>query len=224
MKRRRNILNVERTWIAVLALASIVLASGCSTGPSRMQTWEGDARDAANVAVLSPPSPIKVKEVNGREMASYLLDDLEVDYELLPGKNQIVFTHKTIWSKHEAVDDGESKVHVVETERQSVTIDAKAGETYRFAIDMPETKKQAEALISDFSVDVTNSVGQVVATSTPWTAAVARQSPARAPVPESGRSADSGNVEAGSTIERLKSLWGQASEDEKREFLRWAFE
>jgi hypothetical protein len=34
----------------------------------------------------------------------------------------------------------------------------------------------------------------------------------------------SGDAQSGSTLDRMKSLWGDATEEEKREFLRWAFE
>ncbi len=223
MKRRHILLAVERAKIGFVAIAAMILMSGCSSGMSRVQTWEGAAENAGQSAVLTAPGAINVREVNGRTMKGFLISDLAVAYELLPGENQIVFTHKTIWSKAERVDDGESKVHVVETPRQAVTIDARAGETYQFEIKKPETRQQAEALARDFSVDLVNSSGQVVATSSPWVASESRKAVTLAPVPDS-RAVNAPVDAAAPTLEQLKSLWGEASEEEKREFLRWAFE
>lgn len=208
----------------ILAVAGLVLISGCSSSMSRVQTWEGSAENVDQIAVLSTPGAINVRKVNEQAMSDFLIEDLKVDYELLPGENRIVFTHKTIWSKAERVEGGESKVHVVETPLQVLTIDAEPGETYSFRIDKPETRQQAEAFARDFSADLVSSGGQVVATSSPWVASDSRKAVARAPVPDSSPADATGNDAGKTTIEQLKSLWGEASEDEKREFLRWAFE
>lgn len=225
MRARRILFAVKNLRVGILTIG-VVLVAGCSTGMSRVQTWEGTAESTAesteSVAVLSTPGVIKIQEVNGQPMSSFLIDNMSVDYELLPVKNRVVFTYKTIWSKSEAVEDGESKVHVVETPRQTVTIDARPGETYRFDIEKPKTRKQAEAYAEDFSVAVINSSGQTVATSSPFVAGAGQPTAARSPVP--GSDSAPANASSGSTLEQLKSLWGEASEDEKRQFLRWAFE
>ncbi len=231
MKRRGTFLSVGHPRFSVdylgriiLVIAGLVLLSGCSSTTSRVQTWEGDAENAGQVAVLPTPGSIKVREVNGQPMTSFLIDDLAVEYELLPGENRIEFTYKTIWAKAEARENGESNVHIVETPRQVVAIDAEPGAAYRFEIGKPETRQQAEALAKDFSVALVNASGQTVATSTPWSASEGRPAVKRAPVPESQSAEALVEAASATTLERLKALWGTASEEEKREFLRWAFE
>ena len=223
MNRQSFLCSFDRRVVGILAILGLVLTAGCSSSPSRVQTWDGTIENPDEVAVVSAQGPVNVREVNGQPISEFLIADLAVDYELLPGENEIVFTYKTIWSKAERVEDGESKVHVVETPRQVVTINASAGETYQFEIEKPGTRQQAEALVNNFVVDLVNSSGQVVATSSPWVASDSRKAVARAPVPDS-REDDASADPAGSTLDQLRSLWGEASEEEKREFLRWAFE
>lgn len=223
MKRRHILLSAERARFGFLVMAATILMSGCSSSMTRVQTWEGAARDASQVAILQAPATIKVQEVNGRPMTRFLLEDLSLDYELLPGKNEVVFTYRTIWAKSEAVENGESRVHVVETPRQELTINAEPGATYQFEIEKPRTHAEAEAIVRDFSVNLLNSDGQVVATSAPWVAPDVRKTATRAPVPDSRTDSEPADATA-PTLEQLKSLWGEASEEEKREFLRWAFE
>lgn len=211
----------------IAALSLLVILGGCSSAMSNVKTWEGDADDS-RTAVLKAPAEIKVKQVNGRRLTNFLMDDLALDFELLPGENQVVFTYKTIWAKSGVVRNGESKVHVVETAPQAVTIDARPGETYRFDFEPPANRRDAEAFASDFSADIVNASSEVVASASAWDGRSAKQTTAaRAPV-GSGVD-DSGGVgskvtEGESTLEELKALWGEASEEERRTFLRWAFE
>src|SRR5690554_68115 len=141
-------------------LLALVVIAGCSSTGTRVKTWDGSAA-AGGVAVLKAPSSVKVQEVNGRKVGNFLLDDLALDYELQPGRNIVVFTHKTIWAKTGVIRDGESAVHVVETEPQQVVIDARAGEEYRFDIPKVGSRREAERLASNFSVAVVNGGGTV---------------------------------------------------------------
>jgi len=224
MKKQGIRFLVDRLSVSLLAIAVLLFLSGCSSSVSRIQTWEGSAANAEQVALLSASGAINVKEVNGQPMTGFMFDDLSLDYELLPGENQIVFTYKTIWSKAERVEDGESKVYVVETPRQTVTLNAEPGNTYEFDIDKPDTRQQAEAQVEDFSVTVVNASGQAVASSSPWVAADSRQAVSRAPVPETRANTAPADASTATTLEQLKALWGDASENEKRAFLSWAFE
>jgi len=225
MTRQHFQYSVGRVRASFMAVVILAMITGCSSGLSRVQTWEGTVDNADQVAVLAAPGAIKVREVNGQTMTEFLIDDLSLDYELLPGKNLVVFTYKTIWSKAERVDNGESKVHVVETPRQSITIDAVPGETYSFNIDKPENRREAEAKAKDFSVALVNSRGQPVARSSAWMASDSRRALARrAPVAGSSSGEVPSDVPPAAIMDQLKSLWGDASDEERREFLRWAFE
>ena len=108
-----------------LLLSTLVLVTiaGCSSSMTRVETWQGNPAQAVNAATLKAPGEIRVTEVNGRSVGNFLMDDLALDYALLPGKNDVVFVYKTIWAKNTVVDNGESKVDVVESKPQLVSFD-----------------------------------------------------------------------------------------------------
>lgn len=209
---------------AVLLPLLLLVLSGCASSVSVVETWEGNPDAAANAAVLKAPGEIVVTRVNGRTMSNFLMDDLALDYALLPGKNEVVFVYKTIWAKSEVVRNGESKVHVIESKPQVARFDAAAGETYAFEFEKPDSRAEAEQMLPQFSAAIVASSGQTVATSTDWDPSQAAAM-ARTPLPESAQA--SGSVEMGedtTALDQLKAIWQTASEEEKKAFLRWAFE
>lgn len=217
----------KKVRFGAMALVAMALLAGCSSTMSNVQTWEGDAVDSSQAAVLESPGEIRVQQVNGRKLGNFLMDDLALNYELLPGENQVVFTYKTIWAKSGVVRNGESKVHVVETAPQAVMINAQPGDTYRFSFEPPANKSDAEAFANNFTADVVDGSGNVVATASAWDGQPAgTRTAARAPVGSGGEEESVGGASADSvsTLGELKSLWGQANEEERRAFLRWAFE
>lgn len=218
-------MNRQTVWFYLPHIRGVILASvltalvGCSSGLSTIQTWESTADRPESPALLASPSSIKVREVNARRMSSFIMDDLALEYELVPGRNEVVFTYKTIWAKNTVVDNGESKVHVVETPRQVFRFDAQPGATYRFDVEKPDRRAGAEALSENFTARLLDSESKVVAESSLW---VAKEDQPRSPVPSQTENRTTG--EAATNLERLKSIWAETSEEEKREFLRWAFE
>ena len=212
----------KKVRFSAMALVAMVLLAGCSSTMSNVQTWEGGAVDSSQAAVLESPGEIRVQQVNGRKLGNFLMDDLALNYELLPGENQVVFTYKTIWAKSGVVRNGESKVHVVETAPQAVMINAQAGDAYRFSFEPPANKSDAEAFANNFTADVVDGSGNVVATASAWDGQPAgTRTAARAPV---GSGGEGESADSMGTLGELKSLWGQANEEERRAFLRWAFE
>ncbi|MDX1634707.1 MAG: DUF2057 family protein [Marinobacter sp.] len=234
----RWLLQSRHTFPAMTVVVLSMLLGACSSSLKRVQTWEGQAAQPGQVAVLKTPGDITVQSVNGREVGNFLMDDLALEYELLPGRNTIVFVHETIWAKKTVVRDGESKVHNVTSGPRQVVIDAKPGEVYTF--DLPELsdRSEAEAYARNFNVAVTNESGRVVARSEVYQP----QAPSLPTLPSAGNVADnSGSQQAPApqagaaatapqggerlpTVEALKLMWERASAEEKREFLRWAFE
>ncbi|MCG2581532.1 MAG: DUF2057 domain-containing protein [Marinobacter sp.] len=202
----------------VFALAAAMLA-GCASSLARIQTWEGEVAEDSR-ALLKAPGEIQVVRVNGLSMSNFLMDDLALNYDLLPGENQIVFNYKTIWAKTGVVRNGESKVHVVETEPHAVSFVAQAGETYSFEFDRPESRREAEALRKNFSGTIVNGTGEEVASFELWDG----KALGRARTPVSGDKHEMTGATDGDTLGQLKALWQDASEEEKRTFLRWAFE
>lgn len=213
----------------LVVLVSLTLI-GCSSAMKRVQTWEGPAAEADQVALLKAPGAINVLEVNGHPVDNFLLDDLALDYELLPGDNRVVVTHKTIWAKNTVVKNGESKVHTVVSEPQQFDITARAGETYTFDIPKPASRSEAEALAADFSGRIVDQTGRVVAEAKAYSAKPRQLPvlPTRSPVVENDKGAapvaEAANDEAVDTLEALKLMWERANAEEKRAFLRWAFE
>lgn len=211
-------------WLSVASVLAFTLA-GCSSSMSRVQTWQGEPVEASEVAVLKAPGSIQVSQVNGRNMSNFLMDDLALDYELLPGDNQVVFSYKTIWAKSGVVRNGESKVHVVETPPLAATFKAQPGATYRFDFDQPSSRQEAEAMAENFTARIVDNSGTLVAEASPHDPSASRpRLTTRAPV--SARTGEAAAVMGGDlqTLEALKVLWENASEDDKRAFLRWAFE
>lgn len=206
----------------LLALALSFTVAGCASSLTRIDTWQGDPAEAANPAVLKAPGPIQMITVNGQDVTNFLISDLALDYGVLPGENEVVFTYKTIWARAGVVRDGESKVHTVESDRQRIRFDAQPGAVYTFQFDKPKSRQEAEAMMADFSAAIVSESGEVAGRSELWYAKAVTEvtrTPLAQPVDAGAKS-----VEAGSSLERLKALWAEASEEEKRTFLRWAFE
>ncbi|MBW7473078.1 DUF2057 family protein [Marinobacter sp. M216] len=202
----------------IVAFGLLLAMAGCSSTLSRVETWDGEPAAAANAATLKAPGAIQVSRINGRNMSNFLMDDLPLDYALLPGENEVIFTYKTIWAKSGVVENGESKVHVYTSEPRVVRFNAEQDEVYRFQFDQPESRSEAEQMAEDFVATVVTVDGQeVVAESSVWTPAVASD---RTPIPEGGQV---GSAET-TALETLKSVWATATEEEKKAFLRWAFE
>jgi len=212
---------VSRFFKLAALMMSVVLV-GCASSAARINTWEGNPQEAANPAVLTAPGEIQIKSVNGQSMTTYLIDDLELDYGLLPGDNEVVFTYKTIWANAGVVENGESKVHTIESKPQVARFSAEAGASYQFEYDKPSNRRDAEAMMENFSADIVTADGQKVVSSTDWDGKSAFAQ-ARTPVSFSGESSGSSNV-SGDRLGQLKTIWADATEEEKRSFLRWAFE
>ncbi|MEH6355045.1 MAG: DUF2057 family protein [Marinobacter sp.] len=205
----------------LLPAVMLVVLAGCSSSMSRVETWQGNPAQAVNAATLKAPGEIRVTQVNGRSVGNFLMDDLALDYALLPGRNDVVFVYKTIWAKTTVVDNGESKVEIVESEPQLVSFDAKAGTVYEFRFDKPATRREAERKIKDFSAEIVTSAGQVATVSTKYAPS---QALARTPIPGTAGAQATSAAAQGNALDTLKAVWASASDEEKKNFLRWAFE
>lgn len=214
---RREVARIRAGLVAVVVMSLV----GCASSVSVVETWEGNPAAASNAATLEAPGEIRVTRVNGRVMTNFLMDDLALDYALLPGETEVVFVYKTIWAKSGVVRNGESKVHVIESKPQVVRFEAEAGETYRFDFEPPESRQEAEQELPEFSADIVSSAGTAVASSAVWDGQ-AQMTASRTPIPAS--TSDSTNVSGDNALEQLKTIWETASDEEKKAFLRWAFE
>lgn len=214
---RRRFARVRAGLVPVIVMSLV----GCASSVSVVETWEGNPAAASNAATLEAPGEIRVTRVNGRVMTNFLMDDLALDYALLPGETEVVFVYKTIWAKSGVVRNGESKVHVIESKPQVVRFEAEAGETYRFDFEPPESRQEAEQEMPEFSADIVSSAGTAVASSAVWDGQE-QMTASRTPIPAS--TSDSDDPSGDNALEQLKTIWETASDDEKKAFLRWAFE
>lgn len=205
----------------LLPAVMLVVLAGCSSSMTRVETWQGNPAQAINAATLKTPGEIRVIEVNGRSMGNFLMDDLALDYALLPGRNDVVFVYKTIWAKTTVVDNGESKVVVVESKPQLASFDAKAGTVYEFRFDKPSSVREAEREMKDFSAKIVTSAGQLATVSTNYEPS---QALVRTPIPEAAGASATPVTAQGNALDTLKAVWANASDEEKKTFLRWAFE
>ena len=213
--------HVPRLFKLLAVLASVVMA-GCASSVARVDTWEGQLPATTKPAVLQAPGEIQVVSVNGRNMTNFLIEDLALDYGLLPGENEVVFRYKTIWAKSGVVRNGESKVHVIESSNQVARFTASPDAVYGFEFDKPASRQEAETMMESFSAKIVAGNGTVVAVSEEWDGQ-SRLTDSRTPVPASGVES-TGLPQEGGTLEKLKAIWADASDEDKKAFLRWAFE
>ncbi len=229
----------------VAFVALLLVLAGCS-GNKIVPTYGGTKLPKEQVAVLTAGENISVLEVNGEPVPKYLLSNIEVKYGLKPGPNRILFQYRSVWANHQRDEDGPRAVEVSSAPRE-VNVLANAGDTLYFDYASAGNVREARALAENFKARVRNARGDVVAESqmpvpeeeqvaispgpdesagesglmgaegavlvTPQSLAATRAAPAA--------SAPTGALPA---LEGLKVLWNQASNDEKKAFLKWAFQ
>ena len=216
----------HRLKLLVLSLI-VLLLGGCSSLTAPVTTWTGPDRAASETAILHAPSAVKIKSVNGKQVSDFLLENLDLDYQLLPGENRIILTHETLWSIRHSREDDEPRAELVVSEPVMVTIPAKPGAKYRFDLPQPESRSEAEAIAENLAGKggVVNESGETVAV---FEAAVSEKAvPAQESVAEQAATSSAGSSQVEGKMGRLeamKTIWGQASQSEKEAFLRWAFE
>jgi len=236
-------------WVAVF---SLIFLAGCSS-TSLIKTYDGPKVDVSRSSILSVTGGIEVLSVNGKEVKTYLLPELDLNYQILPGENSVVFTHETLWAKPGKREAGEPNSELIVTEPMQMSFNAKAGEVYSFVFGQPENRMEASDFAKTFKATLVDSSEGFIAESTlyaevsksgenkvvaaPVKSTSVSVSPAKvasAPVAVTGAvvgaaavvsSASTGSSQEGGlpTIDGLKVLWDSASTAEKKEFLKWAF-
>jgi uncharacterized protein YccT (UPF0319 family) len=150
---RRFLARRIAVWVAVLSLVFLV---GCSS-TSLVKTYDGPAVDVSRSAILSVADGIEIISVNGKKVKSYLLPQLDINYQILPGENSVVFTHETLWAKPGKKEDGGSNSELVVTKPMQVSFSAKAGEVYHFTFGQPETRAEAYDFAKTFKATLVDS-------------------------------------------------------------------
>ncbi len=153
-------------WVAVWGvILPLVFLAGCSS-TSLVKTYDGPKVDVSRSAILSTSGGIEILSVNGQEVKSYLIPQLDINYQILPGQNSVVFTHETLWAKPGKKEDGESNSELVVTEPMQVTFNAKAGEVYSFVFGRPENRAEAAEFAKTFKATLVDSSEGFIAEST----------------------------------------------------------
>ncbi len=225
-----------RSVFSMGLIVALAFLYGCASGP--VQTWEGEKLNAGEMALLKAPSSIRIMSVNGKSMPDYLLDNLAVDYQLKPGITRVTYRYESVWASNQKNEEGKNVPVVVRSTAQDLRFNALAGEVYEFRFAQPADRIEAQRLASDFKVELVTAAGrsilqlpdlveksEITATepTTPETVSTAtlhanqlseKQAPEKLPQ-QSGKEMQ--------RLDALKSIWGSASAEEKKEFLRWAF-
>ncbi len=237
-----NLLRRSLCWTSMLVAA--VILSACSASSRVVKVYEGDTLDKSQVAKLVTSEDIDVVEIDGVKQKDYLLENMSLTYDLLPGEHVVVFKYTGLFSSVRQSDDPDApRAELVESELRQVRFNASAGQTYNFNFKRPESKEAAREFAKSFSAALVTVDGRSVAKDSKYVkptavALSAASAPAVTAFPLSGstsagvatsapaaQAAVVAPVDAGlSRLDALKVLWGKSSAEEKKEFLRWAFQ
>ncbi len=274
----------EGKWVArVFLMAWVMITAACSTGYT-VKTFDGP-QDDQSVALLKVSEDLNLVALDGEQMKSYLLEDLAIDYKILPGPHTAIFKYSGVWAapRKDTTDKGPNAERV-ESRLLRVDFYAAPGVEYEFRYQKPENRREAQAMSVNFTADLVEVSGKLIAAAQPFdpasgtaqesAAIVASGKTAGQNLSEKSASAvgsvvegvqtmlnpgsvkpkvdypkpaamstesepmivaapvvspSSGNLTPGvpdglPRLEALKVMWQQASKEEKKAFLRWAFE
>ncbi|UZE95616.1 DUF2057 domain-containing protein [Alkalimarinus alittae] len=198
---------LQRVWLSLLVL---LVMSGCSS-TSLVKTYDGPQVDPSRSAVLSVSDGIEVLSVNGKEVKKYLIPELDLNYQLLPGVNVITFTHETLWAKPGKKEIGESNAELIVTKPMMIRFNAKVGEVYRFNFESPENKRAARANVDSFKATLVDSSDRFVAESTLYVEGDATENTA-AVAATAGQSSEGNVAVAATAVASVAAVSGVASE------------
>lgn len=202
-----------------LALLLVSVLSACASGKI-VKTYEGADPSLDQLAVLIAPKNIRVIAVDGVKMPTYMLSGIVTEYGLLPGEHLIEFDYESVWATSKADEEGRKSKSVVSESREAA-IKVLSGQKLTFRFVRPENVKEAEHFATNFTAEIVDAEGRVVAVSADKGSFVA--SPTVASERPASDSVDL--ISAGEApLEALKALWSSASEEDRKSFLKWAFQ
>jgi uncharacterized protein YccT (UPF0319 family) len=212
--------------ITMLVLLALIV-SACSS--KIVKTYEGETLTLKDVSILVAGETIEIVSVNGKAMTKYLLKNLETSYGLKPGLNKVVFKYAEVWAKAPRGDE-DARSELVASGPQLVEFEAAPGEAYRFEYDRVEDVRESRILAASFTASVVDQSNAVVGLSGIYDAEAVAAAEAET-VAAVGASAltTSGAAMASQgnklpTLDAMKVLWEKASADDKKTFLKWAFQ
>lgn len=211
---------ILRSLRGILLLLVVVMMSACTGKP--VKTYEGATLPDQDVAILTAGENIEVIQVDGKEMTSYLLSNVETMYALKPGKHRVIFNYTSVWAVAPQGPDS-PRSESVDSPPQVVEIDVKAGESLSFEFDGVENVREARAFAERFTANVVDSQGRILASSDLYDAQVEQD----VVVQVAASAAQASNLESKAaglpSLEAMKVIWEGASAEDKKAFLKWAF-
>lgn len=204
-----------RHLVLVLLLAML---AACSSN-RLVQTYPGERLPNESLATLQVPDSIAMISVNGERVPDYLLSNISVKYGLKPGPNKLVFQYESVWAKARSGQDSERSEAVVSKPRE-IDVTVKAGQVLSFKYASVENVRDARALAETFEAELVNKLGRVVARSHDVT-----EEKTQLAAGNTGTTVSNGSATDGlPALEAVKVLWKDLSQEDKKEFLRWAFQ
>lgn len=189
-----------------IALVLGLFASGCATSSPVQKVYDGPVRPDAELASVIVPYTIEISDINGTPWSSPMgaRSSKEQRLVFLPGPHHFGFRFSSPY------EFGLERSGVT-TPHMEYNAMLEPGHTYRFA-----TRVKGDDSSAEVDVWIEDTVTQARAAAAPSTpqanpepkAATAEQPAADAVLPQT------------SSLEDLKTLWRQASPDERAEFLK----
>lgn len=208
---------------AVLLVIFLATAAACATPPIPLHGGLGS--DGASASIVLPEQ-LEIVTVNGLEIegARGLLSKGDTTLEVSPGRYEVVAFYRELWEHGDQHD-------MLRSDPALFVVDAAAGGRYRLDYARPASMAEARALAAEFQGWVeaaatgarTSSVdsglrfrrGLVAAATFDETLVPA------APAVGSGQHVAPLAASDEDWLALMKSWWGEASAEERREFLRW---
>ncbi len=231
-----------RNPLFLITLPLLLFVSACSQ-TQVIPLYEGAAREDDQLLVLKVPPRLEILSINGQEVEldAPLFGSGDRVLHLEPGGYRILAFYRELWEERTGGH------RTLLSDGITFALEGDAGERYRLEYDRPGNIREAEALAADFHGWIENlDTGERIAAE-PETVPLQRgvlassrpdvretrirpaQTVAAAPVDTSTTARTQAEdkdapEEEKQYLDLLKAYWSQATEEERREFLRWISE
>ncbi|ABC32598.1 hypothetical protein HCH_05947 [Hahella chejuensis KCTC 2396] len=152
------------SWLrSSLVVALAIAISACGTMRA-VKTYDGQTLGDGQVAKVIAPAEIELLEIDGVSQKNFLLENIDLTYDILPGQRTLVYRYTSIWAKPRENDDSDAEhVDKVVSDRFQVTVDMQPGQVYTFGFNKPDSKREAEAFIKAPKITLVDSANRTIA-------------------------------------------------------------
>jgi len=206
----------------VMSFLAVLLLVACASDKQHMRLYAGPERPSEEIAQLLVPESLEVRSINGEDIPRIprVIRTGERRLDLRAGSYEMVVYYDAVWPL------GSSGDEAVRSEPQRVSVELKAGHTYRFghqpAIDLEDARRLARDLrLTIVDLDGGQPVQLTVEPSPEEVTAQVAVIPI-APLEDAAAAAPAvEGSEALPALELLKFWWRQASSEERAKFRGW---